>query len=99
MDALVSWLVLFILIFVFVRLALLKTKSKGRRGGRKDLAEEMLARRRTSRTGVDGGESIRERWRPGQPGCRPEKSDLRKITKNKMSMLSTDFYCSLKFSN
>ena len=83
MIALVSWLVVLSLIFVFVRLALLKTKREGRWGGRKDLAEEMLARRRTSRTGVDGGENIRERWRPGQPGCRPEKSDLRKITKIK----------------
>ena len=51
----------------------------------------MLARRRTSRTGVDGGENIRERWRPGQPGCRPEKSDLGKITKIKISMLLADF--------
>ena len=84
MIALVSWLFLSILIFAFVRLALLKTKSEGRWGGRKDLAEEMLARMRTSRTGVDGGENIRERWRPGQPGCRPEK---RKITKKEMSML------------
>ena len=70
---------------MFVRLALLKTKSEGRWGGRKDLGEEMLARRRTSRTGVGGGENIRERWRPGQPGCRPGKSDLRKITKIKIS--------------
>ena len=91
MIALVSWLVVLSLILVFVRLALLKTKSEGRWGGRKDLAEEMLARRRTSRTAVDGGENIRERWRPGQPGCRPEKSDLRKITKVKIPMLLTDF--------
>ena len=79
---------MFILIFVFVRLALLKTKSEGWWGGRKDLGEEMLARRRTSRTGVGGGENIRGSWRPGQPGCRPEK---RKITKIDISMLLADF--------